>query len=83
MCILKYPLTQLENGSEILVHLSFEFFNLVLCELTFGVVKDFLRKHFQNTEIILADIQIAHRATTDVTDKIFPSCVPFVFDDLD
>ena len=64
-------------------HLFFEFFDLMLCELTFGMVEDFLWKHFEYAEIILADIHVFHRAGADVVDEWSPGAVPFVLNDLD
>ena len=81
--IFKDDLTEFEDGGEILVHLLFEFIDLCLRHLVFGVVKDFLAEHLQNIEVILADVHIFGGGGTDVVDEGAPGGIPLVFDDLD
>lgn len=59
-----------------------EFSNLFLCHLIFRIVKYLLWEHFQNWEVILADIHIFEGSRANIVNKCGPCCIPFVFDNL-
>ena len=72
MRILKHKFAKIKNSSEILVHLFLELLDLVLRELTFGMVKDFLTEHLEYAKIVFADIHIIDRGGTDIVDERLP-----------
>lgn len=59
-----------------------EFSNLFLCHLIFRIVKYLLWEHFQNWEVILADIHIFEGSRANIVNKCGPCGIPFVFDNL-
>ena len=83
MRILKNHFAELKNSGEIAFHLFFEFLDLQMSELVFGVVEDFLRQHFEDVEIILADIHVGFGGGADLVDEVGPGGVPLVLDYLD
>lgn len=58
MCVFEYSSAELEDESEVGVHLCFELFDLLVRELIFAVVKDFLGEHFEDGEVVFADVHI-------------------------
>ena len=50
-----------------------------MSELVFRMIKDFLRQHFENIEVILADVHIFGGGTTNIIDEMFPSSIPLIF----
>lgn len=58
MQILQYQLTQLKNSRKIRVHLFLEFLDLHLRHLILGVIEYFLTEHFEDIEVVLADVHI-------------------------
>lgn len=80
MQIFEYELAKWKNGGKILVHLHFQFLDLMLGHLIFGMIKNFFTEHLQNIEIILADIHVLSGRLADIVDEGAPCGIPFVFD---
>lgn len=62
--------------------MALQLLNLNLSHLVFGVIEYFLAEHFQNIEVVFADVHVFQRCGTDIIDECPPSGVPLVFDNL-
>ena len=79
MSIFQDHVAEIEDGGKIVAHLSFEFLDLLMGELIFGVVKDLFWQHFEYEKVVLADVHIFGGGAANLADEISPGCIPFVF----
>jgi len=82
MRVLEHCFAKLKDGGEVLVHLSLELLDLQVGELTFGVVENLLREHFQDTEAVLADVDVVGRNGANIFNEGGPGVVPLILHNL-
>ena len=83
MGILEDCFAEVEDGGEVVVHLVLQLDNLLVRQLVFGVVEDFFGEHFEDVEVVFADVHVLHGGRADLVDEVGPGSVPLVLDNLD
>lgn len=69
MRVLENKLAQLEDGSEVGVHLLLEFKDLLLGHLVLGVVEDLLAQDFQDFKVVLTNVHVLNGCIANVCNE--------------
>lgn len=62
--------------------MCFELIDLLLGHLVARVVENFFGEHFEDVEVVFADVHVLDGGGADVVDEAAPGGVPFVLYDL-
>lgn len=67
--VIEDKVAEFVDGGEIFDHLFLEGDDLLLGHLIFGKIEDFLREHFEDGEIIFADVHVFFGGFANVINK--------------